>query len=693
MDNLEKLRNIGIIAHIDAGKTTTTERILFLTGKIHRMGNVDDGNTTTDYMTQERERGITIVSAAIAFDWKGYRVNLIDTPGHVDFTAEVERSLRVLDGVIMVVCGVAGVQPQTETVWRQAERYGVPRIISINKMDRVGANLDNAVQTISTKLGANPAVIQVPIGAEADFRGVCDVISGKAYTWGEETDGTDMVESDIPDELAETVELVRSNLVEIIAESDEEALGKYIENGTLTSDEIKMYLRRACIAGKLVPVVCASAFKYKGIQPLLSAITDYLPSPLDLPPVEGTNPKTKEVIKRNLNSSDPMSALIFKTVSDTFLGSLSYVRVYSGVLKAGSHVLNSTTGKKERIMRCLHLFADHREDVTELSAGDIGGILGLKESHTGNTLHEQGHPISLERMEFPEPVISQTIEPQTRGELDKVIKVLRSYAMEDPTFVIKNDEETGEIIISGMGELHLDIMVSRMKIEHKLDVRTGVPQVSYRETIGKEITSRGRYIRQTGGKGQYGDVTLRIYPIPDGSLEFSSSVGGDKIPEQYVKDIELGVKDAMMSGKILGYPVVRLGVEVIDGSFHDVDSSSIAYRQAASIAVRDGFSKADPVLLEPIMSLQVIVPEEYLGDVMAGLNKRRCKVQSMELQGNSQVISALAPLSEMFGYATDLRSATQGRGTHSMEFKKLEVTPPDVRDKVVLAIRGIPWQQ
>ena len=692
-NNLEKLRNIGIIAHIDAGKTTTTERILFLAGRIHRMGNVDDGNTTTDYMPQERERGITIVSAAIAFDWNGHRINLIDTPGHVDFTAEVERSLRVLDGVIMVVCGVAGVQPQTETVWRQAEKYGVPRIISVNKMDRIGANLDNAVQTIKTKLGANPVVIQVPIGSEAEFSGVVDVITGKAYTWSLGTDGNDMKIGDPPSDLSDTIELVKSQLIETVAESDEEALSIFIENGILTNDQIKHYLRKGCIGGKLIPVVCSSAFKFKGIQPLLSAVTDYLPSPLEVPPIVGLHPKTQETIERKPESSEPLAALIFKVVSDNYLGTMSYVRVYSGKLKVGTHIINSTTGKKERVMRCLHLFADHREDVDELVAGDIGGVLGLKHSHTGNTLHDISSPITLEKMEFPEPVISQTIEPQTRQELDKVIKVLRTYAIEDPTFIVSSDEETGETIISGMGELHLDIMVTRMKIEHKLTVRTGVPRVSYRETIGKEVVSRGRYVKQSGGRGHYGDVTLRLFPIQDEDFTFESKIGGDKIPNEFIKYIELGVRDAMMSGSILGYPVINIGVEVIDGSYHEVDSSIVAYRQAGSIAIRDGIKKAKPQLLEPIMNLQVIVPDEYLGDVMAGLSKRRCKVQSMDLQGNSQIITAHAPLAGMFGYATDLRSATQGRGTHTMEFLKMEVIPPDVRDKVVLAVRGTPWQQ
>lgn len=691
MNNLEKLRNIGIIAHIDAGKTTTTERILYLTGRIHRMGNVDDGNTTTDYMDQERERGITIVSAATAFDWDGFRINLIDTPGHVDFTAEVERSLRVLDGVVIVVCGVAGVQPQTETVWRQAENYAVPRIISVNKMDRVGANLENAIQTIRERLGANPVPIQVPIGAEDDFRGVVDVISDKAYIWSNETDGTGMAVSEVPEDIRDTVDLTKSQLIEALAESDEDALSIYIDKGTLTDDQIRHFLRKTCIGGKLIPVVCTSAYKYKGIQPLLTAITDYLPSPLDIPPVKGVNPATMEEIERRHDPLESLCALVFKVVTDKYLGTLSYVRVYSGELHAGTHIINATTGKKERVMRCLHLFADHREDVDKLDAGDIGGVLGLKNSHTGNTLHDPSHPITLEQVNFPDPVISETVEPKTRQELDKVVKVLNSYAMEDPTFTVHTDEESGEMVISGMGELHLDIVVTRMKLEHDLEVRTGKPRVSYRETISKSVESRGRYIKQTGGKGQYGDVTLRVFPIDEKELRFEIKVGQDKIPEIYHKYIKFGVEDALISGAILGYPVIGIGVEVVDGSYHEVDSSVIAFRQAASIATRDAIKKADPKLLEPIMSLQVIVPDDYLGDVMAGLNKRRCKVQSMDLQGNSQVISAHAPLSEMFGYATYLRSATQGRGTHTMEFLKMKTMPPDIMEKVVLSVRGVPW--
>jgi elongation factor G len=692
MNNLEKLRNIGIIAHIDAGKTTTTERILYLTGRIHRMGNVDDGNTTTDYMDQERERGITIVSATTAFDWNGFRVNLIDTPGHVDFTAEVERSLRVLDGVVIVVCGVAGVQPQTETVWRQADRYSVPRIISVNKMDRVGANLENAIQTIREKLGANPIPIQVPIGAEGGFRGVIDVISNMAYIWGDDTDGTDFVIREVPEQFRDTVDLTKSQLIEALAETDEDALSIFIEKGTLTKDQIMHFLRRACIKGLLVPVVCTSAYKYKGMQPLLTAITDYMPSPLDIPPVKGINPATKEEVERKHDPSEPLCALVFKVVTDKYLGTLSYVRVYSGELCTATHITNATTGKKERVMRCLHLFADHREDVPKLVAGDIGGVLGLKNSHTGNTLHDPSKPVSLEQVNFPDPVISETVEPKTRQELDKVVKVLNNYAMEDPTFTFHTDDESGEMVISGMGELHLDIIVTRMKLDHDLDVRTGQPRVAYKETISKVVKTKGRYVKQTGGKGQYGDLTLKVYPTEEKDMPFEINVGQDKIPEIYHKHIKLGVEDALVSGTILGYPVIGIGVEVIDGSFHEVDSSVIAFRQAASIATRDALKKADPMLLEPIMRLQVVVPDEYLGDVMAGLNKRRSKVQSVDLQGKSQVISAHAPLSEMFGYATYLRSATQGRGTYTMEFLKMKIMPPDIMEKVVLSVRGVPWQ-
>ncbi len=692
MSYLENVRNIGIIAHIDAGKTTTTERILFLSGRIRKMGNVDDGNTTTDYMDQERERGITIVSAATAFIWKEHTMNLIDTPGHVDFTAEVERSLRVLDGVIIVLCGVACVQPQTETVWRQANRYGVPRLLFINKMDRVGSNLENVVGKIRERLGANPLVLQVPIGAEEHFVGVVDIVSERAYVWPEVENGTNMVEQDVPPELAETVKTARAKMFEQVAESDEEALGIYLDHGSLTVEQLKKYIRLGCIRGKFVPVLCGSSFKYKGTQPLLDAVIDYLPSPLDRPPVVGHNPKSGEEVLSYPRREDPTAALVFKVVSDPFLGTMSFVRVYSGAIKAGSYVLNSSTGKKERVMRCLHLLAEQREDIQEIQAGDIGGVLGLKDSYTGNTLCDENHPILLESVSFPVPVISVSVEPMTKAEEEKVNNALRKYSLEDPTFKVRFDQDTGQTIISGMGELHLEVIVERVKREQGLKLRVGKPQVAYRETIGKEITIRGQHIKQSGGRGYYGDVLMRVYPAERGSgLVFEAITREDQIPSRFIKSVEQGVRDAMEAGVMLGFPVVDIGVTVIDGSFHDVDSNDLAFRLAASSGLREALKRGNPQLLEPIMKIQVITPEEYLGDVLASLNKRRSKVLSMDRQGSSQVVDAHSPLAEMFGYTTELRSVTQGRATHTMEFSHLEIAPPPIKEAVIATVRGSPW--
>ncbi len=690
MKHLENVRNIGIIAHIDAGKTTTTERILFLAGRIHRMGDVDDGNTTTDYMDQERERGITIVSAAITFEWKGHKVNLIDTPGHVDFTAEVERSLRVLDGVVIVLCGVAGVQPQTETVWRQANRYGVPRLIYINKLDRLGADFDNVVEKVRQKLEAIPAVIHVPIGREDKFVGICDVIDGKAYTWPSGEDGMDMNVGDIPEDLKDTVAITRQQLIETVAETDDEAMEIFIETGTLTTDEIKKFLRKACISRKLIPILGGSSFKHRGIQPLLDAVNDYLPSPLDRPAVIGHNPKTGAEIVCSPTDDEPLAALVFKLVTDNYLGSMAFVRVYSGKLNANSYCFNANTGKKERVMRCLHLFADKREDVTEISAGDIGGVLGLRESQTGHTLYDEARPVALEQMAFPETVISLAIEPMTKADEGKVHQALKKYAMEDPTFKVRFDDEAGQIIISGMGELHLEVMTERVRRDEGLQIRVGKPQVQYKETIGKTVTVRGQQIRQTGGKGQYGDVLLRVSPGERNSgLTWENCSNEQELPSRFIKAIAQGLNDAMETGPLLSFPVVDVHVEIMGGSFHEVDSNEISFRIAASKGLKDAIRQGNPQLLEPIMKLEVITPEDYLGDVLGQLNKRRSKIESMDKQGALQVIEAKAPLAEMFGYATDLRSVTQGRGTHSMEFSHYEIAPSVVRDEIIEKVKGI----
>ncbi len=692
MQDLEKIRNIGIIAHIDAGKTTTTERILYLSGRIRKMGNVDDGNTTTDYMDQERERGITIVSASTAFEWKGYTVNLIDTPGHVDFTAEVERSLRVLDGVIIVLCGVAGVQPQTETVWRQANRYGVPRLIFVNKLDRVGSNLENVVGKIRERLGANPAVLQLPIGAEDGFKGVVDIIRERAFVWSSVEDGTNMEVGPVPEDMVDDVKLAKHQLIETLADSDEEALNIYIETGTLTEDQIEKFVRSGCIKSTITPVLCGSSFRYKGVQPLLDAVISYLPSPLERPPVKGTNPKTGEEIVRHPNVDEPTAAIVFKVVNDPFLGTMCFVRTYSGAVKAGTYILNSTTGRKERVMRCLHLLAEQRLDIPEIPAGDIGGVLGFKEAVTGNTLCDESDQILLESVTFPEPVVSMSVEPPTKADEDKLNNALRKLALEDPTFQVKFGQESFQTIISGMGELHLEVMVERIKREFGLQIRVGKPQVAYRETIGKETIARGQYIRQSGGKGQYGDVLLRVSPSERNSdLIFENQVSEAVVPARFVSSIEHGIKDAMEAGPMLSYPITDIKVEFIDGSFHEIDSSDIAFRIAASMALKEAMKKGNPQLLEPIMKLQVITPEEYLGDILGSLSKRRCKVEKLDRQGVSQVIEAMAPMGEMFGYTTELRSLSQGRATHSMEFSHMEIAPPQVRDAVIAAVRGIPW--
>lgn len=690
MKHLENVRNIGIIAHIDAGKTTTTERILFLAGRIHRMGDVDDGNTTTDYMDQERERGITIVSAAITFDWNGFKVNLIDTPGHVDFTAEVERSLRVLDGVVIVLCGVAGVQPQTETVWRQANRYGVPRLIYINKLDRLGANFDNVVEKVRHRLGAIPAVLHVPIGIEDKFVGVCDVIENQAYTWPIGEDGSDYTVGPVPEDLKDKVAMTRHELIETVAESDDEAMEIFIETGTLDNNQLKRFIRKGTILQKIIPVLGGSSYKHRGIQPLLDAVTTYLPSPLDRPIVIGINPKDGSKIICKPDDDEPLAALVFKLVTDNYLGSMAFVRVYSGKLNANSYCLNANTGKKERVMRCLHLFADKREDVSEISAGDIGGVLGLKESQTGHTLYDEGRPVALEQMDFPETVISMAIEPMTKADEGKIHQALKKFAMEDPTFKVRYDEEAGQIIISGMGELHLEVMIERVRRDEGLQIRIGKPQVQYKETIGSTVTCRGTQIKQTGGKGQYGDVLLKVSPGERNSgLTWENHSNAQELPERFIRAIAQGLKDAMETGPLLSFPVVDVHVDIMGGNYHEVDSNDISFRIAAGKGLKDAIRQGKPQLLEPIMKLEVTTPEDYLGDVLGQLNKRRCKIESMEKQGNLQMIEAKAPLAEMFGYATDLRSVTQGRGDHSMEFSHYEITPPAIRDEIIEKVKGI----
>jgi elongation factor G len=667
---LEKYRNIGIIAHIDAGKTTTTERILFYTGKTYRLGSVDDGTTVTDWMEQERERGITIVSAAVSAEWKGYQINIIDTPGHIDFTAEVQRSLRVLDGGIVVFDAVQGVEPQSETVWRQAHRFGVPLICFVNKMDRVGASFENTIQSIRQRLGANPLCVQFPIGAEASFSGIIDLISLKAYEWKDDL-GIDIQEIEIPEELQVEVMTCRHQMVEKIAETDDELTNKYIEGNPISEAELKAALRKAVISGKATPVFCGSSLRNKGVQFILDAVIDYLPSPLDIPPLVGIHPRTGAEISRPPKDDTPLSALVFKIVTDPYVGRLAYVRVYSGALIQSSSVMNSTKDRKERVGRLLRMYADRREDVGEVLAGDIGAILGMKESFTGDTLCDPQHPVILEAITFPEPVISVAIEPKTTADQDKMAEALRKLSEEDPTFRVRTDEDTGQTIISGMGELHLDILVDRMLREFRVQARVGKPQVAYRESITKSVEkAEYRFIRQTGGRGQYGHVVLALEPGEPGSgIVFENGIIQGVIPKEYIPAIEKGVREATDSGVLAGYPVVDVKIRLYHGSFHEVDSSEMAFKMAGSLAFKEGMLSAAPVLLEPIMKVEVISPEEFLGDILGQLNARRGEILGMDPSpGGAQAINAMVPLAEMFGYATDLRSVTQGRGVFTMEF-------------------------
>ena len=679
---ISKIRNIGIMAHIDAGKTTITERILYYTRKIHRLGEVHEGAATMDFLPQERERGITISSAVTTCFWRDFRINIIDTPGHVDFTAEVERSLRVLDGAVAVFSGLEGVEPQSETVWYQADHYHVPRIAFINKLDRVGADFYAAVQSIRHKLNANAHPLQVPIGKESDFRGVVDVIEMKAYLYDSEGEGTDYEITEVPSELMSEARDVRHKLIEALAELDDHIMEKYIEGEDPSPLEIREAIRRVTIAGKFIPVLGGTALRNKAIHPLLDAIVWYLPSPLDLPPVEGINPKTGEKEQRFASVEEPFSGLVFKIASDPHVGKISFLRVYSGSLKSGSYVYNSTKGEKERVSRLLMIHASHREDVDEVRAGDLCGIIGLRKAATGDTLCDENHPIILGSLSFPEPVISVAIEPKTRADQDKLTIALSKLSEEDPTFRVRTDEETSQTIISGMGELHLEIVIDRLLREFKAEANVGQPQVAYKETIKGSAKAEGKFIRQTGGRGQYGHVVLEVEPTEE-NFVFEDRIVGGAIPREYIPAVQAGVKEALDSGVIAGFPVVGIKVKLIDGSYHPVDSSDIAFKIAGAMAVKEAIQKAEPVILEPIMKVQVIIPQEYLGEVIGDLNARRGKIEGMETRGAVQVVNALVPLRELFGYSTALRSLTQGRGSYTMQFSHYEEVPSFVKSEIM----------
>lgn len=683
---LERVRNIGIAAHIDAGKTTTTERILFYSGVVHKIGEVHDGNATTDWMAQERERGITITAAAISTSWKDHQINIIDTPGHVDFTIEVERSMRVLDGVIAVFCSVGGVQPQSETVWRQADRYKVPRIVFVNKMDRTGANFYKVYGQITDRLRANAVPIQLPIGAEDQFQGVVDLVHQKAYIYKDDL-GKEILETDIPADMADKAEEFRIKLVEAVAETDDTLMEKYLEGEELTEAEIKTGLRQGTIAGTIVPLICGSAFKNKGVQLLLDAVVDYLPSPLEVPAIQGTLPDGS-VVERHADDTEPLSALAFKIMADPF-GRLTFVRVYSGVLKKGSYVLNATKNKKERISRLIVLKADDRIEVDELRAGDLGATLGLKDTFTGDTLCEDNSPIILESLFIPEPVISVAVEPKTKQDMEKLSKALQSLSEEDPTFRVSVDPETNQTVIAGMGELHLEILVDRMLREFKVEANIGQPQVAYRETVRKPVRTEGKFIRQSGGKGQYGHVVIELTPGEPGSgFEFVSKIVGGTVPKEYVGPAEQGMKEACESGILAGYPVIDLKVTLVDGSYHDVDSSEMAFKIAGSMAIKDAVMKSNPVLLEPMMKVEVEVPEDFLGTVMGDLISRRGQIEGQVAEGGLAKVTAKVPLERMFGYATDIRSNTQGRGIFSMEFSHYEEVPKNVAEAIIAKNKG-----
>jgi elongation factor G len=677
------------MAHIDAGKTTTTERILFYTGRTHRIGEVHEGTATMDWMEQEQERGITITSAATTCNWRDVRINIIDTPGHVDFTAEVERSLRVLDGAVAVFDAVHGVEPQSETVWRQADKYGVPRICFINKMDKTGADFEHAMDTIRKRLNARPVAIQLPVGQESNYKGAIDLFSMKAVLFLDETMGAEYVVQDIPENLMKKAQAFHNQMVESIVENDDELLHKYMEGETITPEELKASLRKSTIALKVFPVICGTAFKNKGVQPLLDAVVDFLPSPVDIPPVKGHDPDhpEKEVI-RKAEDSEPFSALAFKIMSDPFVGQLVFIRVYSGQLKTGDSVLIAGKNKTERIGRLLKMHANKREEINEILAGDICACVGLKNVITGDTICNESHPVLLESIEFPAPVIAVAVEPKTKGDQEKMGFALSRLAQEDPTFRVSTDAESGQTIIEGMGELHLEIIVDRMMREYKVEANVGKPQVAYRETIRKNSEAEGKFIRQSGGKGQYGHVKLRIEPNPAKGYEFVNDISGGSIPKEYIKPVDAGIKEAMEGGILAGYEMVDVKVTLYDGSYHEVDSSEMAFKIAGSMGFKEAAKKASPVLLEPVMSVEVVVPEDFLGTIVGDLNSRRGRIEGMEHRAGSQVVRAMVPLSEMFGYATNMRSSTQGRATFSMHFARYEEAPRSVAEEIIARVQG-----
>jgi len=681
---LERTRNIGIMAHIDAGKTTTTERILYYTGRSYKIGEVDEGTATMDWMVQEQERGITITSAATTCFWRDCRINIIDTPGHVDFTVEVERSLRVLDGAVAILDAVAGVEPQTETVWRQADKYRVPRLVYVNKMDRTGADFYQAVEMVESRLGASPVALQLPLGREDDFRGVIDLVDEVALVWSDDALGQTFERVPIPPEYAGRVREYRERMLEALSEIDEDLMEKYLGDEKITRETVQAAVRAGTLAMKIVPVVCGASFRNKGVQPLLDAVVDYLPSPLDIPPVQGINPETRDPEVRLASDDDPFAALAFKLMNDPYVGQLTFLRVYSGRLQAGAHVHNSSQDKKERIGRLLRMHANKREEIEWIAAGDIAAAVGLKFARTGDTLCDPAHPIVLESMDFPEPVISVAIEPKTKADEERLGLSLNRLALEDPTFRVAVDTETNQTLISGMGELHLEIIVDRLLREFRVEANVGKPQVAYRETIRRKAAARGRFVRQTGGRGQYGDVEIAIEPAEPGKgFVFENKIVGGAIPREFIPAVEKGIREAMESGMLAGYPMVDVQVSLLDGSYHEVDSSEMAFKIAGSMAFKDAARKAGPVLLEPIMQVEVVTPEAYMGAVHGDLAGRRGRIASMEARGSSQVIRAMVPLASMFGYATDLRSVTQGRATYTMQFARYEETPPVLAEEIM----------
>jgi elongation factor G len=686
--SLKDTRNIGIMAHIDAGKTTTTERILYYTGVNYKIGEVHEGTATMDWMVQEQERGITITSAATTCFWKGMRINIIDTPGHVDFTAEVERSLRVLDGAVAVFDSVAGVEPQSETVWRQADRYRVPRIAFVNKMDRIGADFDRTVSMMRTRLAANPVVIQLPWGKEDHFRGIIDLIEMRGILYKDEAMGADYELVDIPEDYLDRAHKMREQMVESISETDDQLLEKYLSGEEVTNDELRAALRRATVAGQVQPVICGSAFKNKGVQPLLDAVVAYLPSPLDIPPIEGINPNNEQPVVRSSSDEEPFAGLVFKIMSDPFVGQLAFFRVYSGHIETGMAVLNAKKGTNERIGRLLKMHANKREEIDEVWAGDIAAAVGLKNVTTGDTICDGKSPVALEAMQFPEPVIAVSIEPKTKVDQEKLGMALAKLMQEDPTFRVHTDPDTGQTIISGMGELHLEIITDRLLREFKVGANVGKPQVAYKETVTAEADGEGRYIRQTGGRGQYGHAKIHMRPTTEGDFIFNNKVVGGSIPKEFIKPIEQGIKEALETGPLAGFPVTGVEIDLYEGSYHDVDSSEIAFKIAGSMAFQDACKRARPVLMEPIMAVEVVTPEEYMGSIVGDITSRRGRIQSMEARGNAQVITCKVPLSEMFGYATDLRSASQGRANYTMQFSAYEQAPKSVSEEIVAKAAG-----